>query len=251
MGRGLVAEGGVFAVMAVVGFDEVEDLDLGVGVVSEGPSLEHLVLQGSDERLAPSVVVGIGAGGHALKYTRVGEHPAVCAAAILAAAVDRRLFKGIRFAILKNRKNRTMREHKLLKELARTHRQIHRACTLKDEINHFWEYSNVGLAEKFLKRWCKSAKLSRMEPLRKFAETMQRHWEPMIASLTGVTNAAAEGINRLIRMARNRASGYRNPNNLANMIYVIAGDLDIPAQITPENRTRQTTIHTHKQLASS
>lgn len=166
-----------------------------------------------------------------------------------ASAAERKLSKGLRFALLKNRKNRTAREHKIIRGIERSHWRIYRACTLKDDLNHFWSYSYYGSAEKFLKRWCKSAKLSRLMPLHKFACTIQKHWEPVLASLTGVTNAAAEGINRLIRMARNRASGYRNPDNLGNMIYLIAGDLDIPAQIDAENRPRQTKIFTYKQLS--
>jgi transposase len=163
-------------------------------------------------------------------------------------AADRKPLKGLRFILLKNRKNRTRREHKILAGIARTQRRIFRACQLKDELAHFWDYSYIGSAEKFLKRWSKSAKLSRIEPLRKFARTLDRNWGAVMASLVGVTNAAAEGINRLIRMARNRASGYRSPKNFANMIYLIVGDLDIPGQIPAINRPRETKRLTHREL---
>ena len=69
-----------------------------------------------------------------------------------------------------------------------------------------------------------------------------------MASVTGITNAVAEGINRLIRMAKNRASGYRSTRNFANMIYLIAGDLDLPAQIPAKNRPRKTKALTHENL---
>lgn len=163
-------------------------------------------------------------------------------------AAERKPLKGLRFILLKNRKNRTRREHAVLASIEHTQRHIFRACQLKDELAHFWEYKYIGSAEKFLKRWSKKAKLSRIEPLRKFARTLDDHWEPVMASLTGVTNAVAEGLNRLIRMARNRASGYRRPDNFANMIYLIAGDLDIPGQIPAQNRPRETKQLTHKQL---
>jgi transposase len=165
-----------------------------------------------------------------------------------ASAADKKPLKGLRFILLKNRKNRTRREHKLLAGIERTQRHIFRACQLKDELAHFWDYSYIGSAEKFLKRWSKSAKLSRLEPLRKFARTLDNNWGAVMASLTGVTNAAAEGINRLIRMARNRASGYRNPENFAAMIYLIAGDLDIPGQIPAKNRPRETRCLPHREL---
>jgi transposase len=165
-----------------------------------------------------------------------------------ACAADKKPLKGLRFILLKNRKNRTRREHKALAGIARSQRRIFRACQLKDELAHFWDYRYIGSAEKFLRRWSKSAKLSRLEPLRKFARTIDRHWCAVMASLSGITNAAAEGINRLIRMARNRASGYRSPDNFANMIYLIAGDLDIPGQIAPIHRPRETRRLTHREL---
>ena len=166
----------------------------------------------------------------------------------VASKADRRALKGLRFILLKNRKNRTQAEHRVVAGLARTQRRIARACELKDELAHFWAYCYIGSAEKFLKRWKKKAKLSRIEPLRKFARTLEDHWEGVMASVTGITNAVAEGINRLIRMAKNRASGYRSTRNFANMIYLIAGDLDLPAQIPAKNRPRKTKALTHENL---
>jgi hypothetical protein len=91
-----------------------------------------------------------------------------------ASGAERKGLKGLRFIILKNKKNRTRREHKVMGELARTQRQVARACELKDELSHFWTYSNPSNAEKFLKAWKKRVKLSRIGPLRKFAEQAYR-----------------------------------------------------------------------------
>lgn len=165
-----------------------------------------------------------------------------------ASKAERKGIKGLRFIILKNKKNRSRREHKVVAELGRSHRRIARACELKDELAHFWEYRQLGSALKFLKGWKKRAKLSRIEPLRKFARTLENNWDAIVASVVGVTNAVAEGINRIIRMAKNRASGYRKTENFANMIYLIIGDLDLPAQILPINRPRIIKPMTHKTL---
>ncbi len=165
-----------------------------------------------------------------------------------ASKADRKPLKGLRFILLKNKKNRTPGERKALAGIARAQRHIFRACQLKDELAHFWDYLYIGSAEKFLKRWKKKAKLSRIEPLRKFARTLEHHWDGVMASLTGITNAAAEGINRIIRMAKNRASGYRSTDNFADMIYLIAGDLDLPGQIPAINRPRETRRLTHGAL---
>ena len=161
---------------------------------------------------------------------------------------ERKELKGLRFIILKNKNKRTLKERKAIAEIERSQRRLFRATTLKDKLSHFWEYTYIGSAQKFLKRWCKSAKLSRIEPLRKFVRLIDAHWDGIVASLSGITNAVAEGLNRIIRMTKNRASGFRSTSNFANMIYLIVGDLDLPAQIQPINRPRQTKAIHHKSL---
>ncbi len=52
-----------------------------------------------------------------------------------------------------------------------------------------------------------------------------------------LTNAAAEGLNRIIRMVKNRASGFKTLDAFADLIYLCVGDLDIPAQIPARFRT--------------
>lgn len=161
---------------------------------------------------------------------------------------ERKKLKGLRFALLKNRKNRTARERAAIAGIEKSQRRIFRATTLKDDLGHLWEYVDSFCAEKFLKRWCKRALLSRIEPVRKFVRTVKAHWDGILASISGITNAAAEGLNRVIRLTKNRASGYRDENNFINMIYLTVGDLDLPAQIPLENRPRETKLQHHSSL---
>ena len=44
----------------------------------------------------------------------------------------------------------------------------------------------------------------------------------------------AEGINRIVKIVKTRASGFRHLDAFADLIYLTVGDVDIPAQI-PEN----------------
>ena len=52
-----------------------------------------------------------------------------------------------------------------------------------------------------------------------------------------LTNAVAEGINRIIKIVKNRASGFRHLNAFSDMIYLTVGDVDIPGQIPQSFRT--------------
>ncbi len=52
-----------------------------------------------------------------------------------------------------------------------------------------------------------------------------------------LTNAIGEGVNRIIKIIKNRASGFRHLNAFADMIYLTVGNLDIPGQIPQRFRT--------------
>ena len=45
-----------------------------------------------------------------------------------------------------------------------------------------------------------------------------------------------DGLNRIIKIVKNRASGFRSLNAFTDMIYLTVGDLDIPAQIPAKFR---------------
>ncbi len=160
----------------------------------------------------------------------------------------RKKLKGLRFALLKNRKNRDAKERAAIARIEHSQRRIFRATTLKDDLGILWDYESPYPAERFLKKWCKRALLSRIEPVRKFVRTLKAHWDGVLASIGGITNAVAEGLNRVIRLTKNRASGYRSVDNFADMIYLTVGDLDLPAQIPLENRPRETKPQHHSDL---
>lgn len=46
-----------------------------------------------------------------------------------------------------------------------------------------------------------------------------------------LTNAIAESLNPVIKIVKNRASGFRTLDAFSDMIYLTVGDVDIPAQI--------------------
>jgi transposase len=133
---------------------------------------------------------------------------------------------------------RTRQDTRNLKALDKHNRRIDRAWRLKEEFEHFWDDKATWAAERFLKHWIKSALLSRLEPMRKFFHSLRRHQQAVVAFIdTRVTNAIAEGINRVVRMVNNRASGYRHLDTLSDMIDLAAGDLDLPEQIPARFRT--------------
>ena len=71
---GLVSQSGVLALIIIVGFDVFEEFGLGVLCGLKAAALKHFLFERSDEGFGPGVVIGIGAGGHALAQARSGQH---------------------------------------------------------------------------------------------------------------------------------------------------------------------------------
>ncbi|MBD3327908.1 ISL3 family transposase, partial [Candidatus Peregrinibacteria bacterium] len=140
----------------------------------------------------------------------------------------RKALKGLRWILFRHSRNRSRRDRKLLKELNKKNNRIYRAWRLKDEFEHFWEYTYKKCAEDFLDSWITSALRSRLEPMRKFALTLRTHRENILAFIgPRITNAVAEGINRIVRMIKNRASGFRTLEAFSDIIYLVCGDVAI------------------------
>lgn len=152
-------------------------------------------------------------------------------------ADDRKAIKGLRWMLSMHSLNRTKKHTRFLNALARSNRRIHRAWVLKDEFEHFWNYCYEGSAKAFLKRWITAALKSRIPSLKKFVGTLREHFDNIMSFIKRpLTNAVGEGINRIIKIVKNRASGFRGLDAFADLIYLVVGDLNIPAQIPSKLR---------------
>jgi transposase len=82
---------------------------------------------------------------------------------------------------------------------------------------------------KFWKRWYFWATHSRLEPIRKAAETVRRHSDNILTYCQHpVTNAMSEGLNSQIQKIKSMACGFRNIiKNFKTAIYFHCGGLDL------------------------
>jgi len=149
-----------------------------------------------------------------------------------ASANDRKALKGLRWLLFKHSSNRSKKDTRTLNALRKGNHRIHRAWVLKDEFEHFWDYKAPWAAKRFLKSWMTTALKSRLDPIRNFVKTLKKHQHRILSFVEArITNATAEGLNRVIKIVKNRASGFRSLKAFTDMIYLTVGDLDIPAQI--------------------
>ena len=151
---------------------------------------------------------------------------------------ERKALKGLRWLLFRHSSNRSKKDSRILNNLRAGNRRIHRAWVLKDEFEHFWDYKAPWAAERFLKHWTTTALKSRLEPLRKFVRTIRKHQHRILPYISNrLTNAVGEGLNRIIKIVKNRASGFRTLAAFSDMIFLTVGDVNIPAHIPTNFRT--------------
>lgn len=156
-----------------------------------------------------------------------------------ASQTERKPMRGMRWLLYRHSSTRSRRDTQALKTLEKYNRRIYRAWRFKDDSEHFWTFKATWAAQRFLKCWTRSTLLSRLEPMRKFVRTLRKHQNAVLAFIdTGLTNAIAEGLKRIVKIVNNRASGYRNLEAFTDRIYLTVGDLDLPVQIPARLRTR-------------
>jgi len=156
----------------------------------------------------------------------------------LAGGDERKALKGLRWLLYRHSSTRSKDDTQTLRALEKANNRIYRAWRLKDEFEQFWEYKAPWAAERFLNSWTTSALRSRLAPLRKFVMTIRQHYFGVLAFVNcRLTNAVAEGLNRIVKIVKNRASGFRTLDAFSDMIFLTVGDVDIPAQIPVRFRT--------------
>jgi transposase len=155
-----------------------------------------------------------------------------------ASAEGRKALKGLRWLLYRHSSTRSKKDTQTLRALDKSNRRIYRAWQLKDEFEQFWEYKAPWAAERFIRRWMTSVLRSRLEPMRTFVNTLRTHYDGVLAFVgCRLTNAIAEGLNRIVKIVKNRASGFRHLDAFTDMIFLTVGDVDIPARIPARFRT--------------
>lgn len=130
---------------------------------------------------------------------------------------DRSYIKGSRYVLLSNRENLSLDGRRALRKLLFANKRLNTAYVLKESFGQLWEYRTERGARAFFERWQDSLKWQRLEPYRKFARMIERHWDG-IASYCKPENKVSlgmvEGLNNKIRVLQRRAYGYRDEEYL-------------------------------------
>jgi transposase len=145
----------------------------------------------------------------------------------LMAAGDETL-KGRKYLWLYSRENVPERRRDEFSALRRKELKVGRAWAVKEALRRLWHYVYPASGWKFWKRWYFWATHSRLEPIRKAAETIHRHIDNILTCYQHpVTNAMSEGLNSQIQKIKSMACGFRNTEHFKTAIYFHCGGLDL------------------------
>ena len=92
----------------------------------------------------------------------------------------------------------------------------------------FWQAPAIASAQRFFTQWDHAAKRSRLEPIKKAAETLKNHLHGLLSYFAHrITNATTEALNSSIQAIKSAARGFRSFENYRVRILFFLGRLNL------------------------
>ena len=107
--------------------------------------------------------------------------------------------------------------------------KLYRAYQLKERLRILLKSDNLEDAERELKSWLRWASHCRIPVMYALGQKIRRHAEHILNTIRlGMSNARIEAINNKIKLIVRKAYGFRNIENMLDMVYLVCSDLHIP-----------------------
>lgn len=146
----------------------------------------------------------------------------------LMAGDDKADFFRSRHLFLYNQENVPQHRQAQFQQLKETAVKTSRAWAIKENFREIWRCPTPEAAAAFFKEWYWWATHSRLEPMRRAAHTIKRHWDGIAnAIVLHVTNACTEGLNAKIEKIKRDAFGFRSKDKFRTAILFHCGGLDL------------------------
>jgi transposase len=141
------------------------------------------------------------------------------------------ILKHSRWCILKRPENLNGAQTVKMAELLRYNLKTVRAYLHKEDFQRFWTYMKPWTAGKFLREWCRRVMRSRIEPLKRIAQSLRDH-ETLILNWFKaqgrISAGVVEGFNNKAKLAMRRSYGFRSQRVIQLALYHNLGDLPEP-----------------------
>ncbi len=141
------------------------------------------------------------------------------------------VLKHSRWCLLKREENLTQKQAVKLSELLQYNLQSVRSHLMREDFQRFWEYTYPTCAEKFLDEWCTRTMRSKIEPMKKVAETLRRHRTLILnwfRAEGAISAGIVEGLNNKAKLTMRKAYGFRTAKAIEIALYHQLGHLPEP-----------------------
>jgi len=152
------------------------------------------------------------------------------ASAILSAAKHKASeIKRSTYALGKAPENLTDNQKIRLEMIAQQNPRLYRAYLIKEKLRLLLKLDDVDEAAKELNSWLWWASHSRIPAICDLARKIRRHKEHILNTIRlGMSNARIEATNNKIKLIIRKAYGFRNIDNMIDLIYLVCSDLELP-----------------------
>ena len=141
------------------------------------------------------------------------------------------LLKKSRWLLLKREENLKTDQRFRLRDLLRYNLKTVRAYLLKEAFQQLWDYNSPAWAAKFLDDWCRQVMRSRIEPMKKIAQSLRQHRELILNYFRAqklLSSGVVEGLNNKSKVTMRKSYGFRTFRCLELALYHSLGKLPEP-----------------------
>lgn len=160
------------------------------------------------------------------------------ASMVKAARAKANEIKNSAYALGKAPEHLTENQQAKVEMIAKNNNRLYRAYCMKEMLRLLLKMKDVNEAEAELKQWLWRASHSRIDAFKKLYQKVKRHKEHILNAIKlGMSNARIEATNNKIKLIIRKAYGFRNIQNMLDMVYLVCSDL----RITLPNRKSKAT----------
>jgi len=137
--------------------------------------------------------------------------------------------KNSAFALGKAPEHLTENQQTRIAMIAENNSRLYRAYRMKETLRLLLKIKDVKEAEAELDRWLWWASHSRISAFKELYKKIKRHKSHILNTIRlGMSNARIEATNNKIKLIIRKAYGFRNIQNMLDMVYLVCSDLRVP-----------------------
>jgi transposase len=136
--------------------------------------------------------------------------------------------KGSGYALGKAPEHLTEKQQVQLEMIAKSDNKLYRAYLMKENLRMLLKIRDPEDAEAALKKWLWWASHSRIPAFKELYLKIKRHKDHILNTIRlGMSNARIEATNNKIKLIIRKAYGFRNIDNMLDMVYLVCSNLRI------------------------